>query len=54
MTLRLDADVVEWFKTHTSAPDGYQAHINRALRQYVLRQAGLAAEIPATPPTEGR
>jgi len=36
LTLRLDADVIEWFKSHTAADDGYQTHINRALRQYVL------------------
>ena len=34
VTLRLDMDVVEWFKDH--APDGgYQTEINRVLRRYV-------------------
>ena len=34
VTLRLDQDVVEWFKGH--APDGgYQTEINRVLRRYV-------------------
>ena len=34
VTLRLDMDLVEWFKTH--APDGgYQTEINRVLRRYV-------------------
>jgi uncharacterized protein (DUF4415 family) len=35
LTLRLDADVVAWFKTHTAADEGYQTRINRALREYV-------------------
>jgi uncharacterized protein (DUF4415 family) len=34
VTLRLDLDVVEWFKGH--APEGgYQTEINRVLRRYV-------------------
>ena len=40
LTLRLDADVVAWFKSHASAGQGYQTHINRALREYVREQAG--------------
>ena len=37
LTLRVDADVVHWFKTH--APDGgYQTRINQALRDYVAAQ----------------
>lgn len=32
LSLRLDADVVAWFK---DAGDGYQTRINRALREYV-------------------
>jgi uncharacterized protein (DUF4415 family) len=39
LTLRLDADVVAWFKTHTTSGEGYQTHINRALREYVRGQA---------------
>jgi uncharacterized protein (DUF4415 family) len=35
LTLRLDADVVAWFKDHTSPNEGYQTRINRALREYV-------------------
>ncbi len=31
-SLRLDADVVEWFKARG---DGYQTRINAALREYV-------------------
>lgn len=34
LTLRIDADVVHWFKTH-AAGGGYQTRINQALRDYV-------------------
>jgi uncharacterized protein (DUF4415 family) len=39
LTLRLDADVVAWFKGHTTSSEGYQTRINRALREYVAGQA---------------
>ena len=39
LTLRLDADVVAWFKHHTLADEGYQTRINRVLRDYVEAQA---------------
>lgn len=39
LTLRLDADVVAWFKNHTTSDEGYQTRINRALREYVHEQA---------------
>jgi uncharacterized protein (DUF4415 family) len=39
LTLRLDADVVAWFKRHTTSSEGYQTRINRALREYVRGQA---------------
>jgi uncharacterized protein (DUF4415 family) len=35
LTLRIDADVVAWFKDHAPNGEGYQTDINRALRQYV-------------------
>lgn len=38
LTLRLDADVVAWFKHHTAPNEGYQTRINRALREYVRGQ----------------
>jgi uncharacterized protein (DUF4415 family) len=38
LTLRLDADVVAWFKSHTTSSEGYQTRINRALREYAQRQ----------------
>ena len=34
LTLRLDADVVHWFKMHAQG-GGYQTQINQALRDYV-------------------
>jgi uncharacterized protein (DUF4415 family) len=38
VTIRLDADVLAWFKTHTAAR-GYQTEINRVLREHVLELA---------------
>lgn len=38
LTLRLDADVVSWFKRHAEGGRGYQTDINRALRDYVRRR----------------
>ena len=37
ITLRLDADVVAWFKAHAPDGRGYQTDINRALREHVQR-----------------
>ena len=39
LTLRLDADVVAWFKRHATSNEGYQTRINRALREYAREQA---------------
>ncbi|MGF1604363.1 MAG: BrnA antitoxin family protein [Thermosynechococcaceae cyanobacterium] len=33
--MRLDADLLEWFKNHHLPDKGYQASINGALREYV-------------------
>jgi len=38
ITLRLDADLLEWFKAHHAKDEGYQTSINRALREYVSQQ----------------
>src|SRR5438093_4731735 len=35
LTLRIDADVIAWFKRYTPHGEGYQTRINRALREYV-------------------
>ena len=37
ITLRLDADVVEWFKASVPDGRGYQTEINRVLRAYARR-----------------
>lgn len=37
LTLRLDADVVHWFRTHAQG-GGYQTRMNQALRDYVEAQ----------------
>ena len=37
LTLRLDADVVQWFKDRARG-GGYQTRINEALRRYVQEQ----------------
>ena len=38
ITLRLDADIIDWFKMHHPQDEGYQTRINRALREYVRQQ----------------
>ena len=37
ITLRLDADIIAWFKAHARGGRGYQTHINGALREHVRR-----------------
>lgn len=39
ITLRLDADVVAWFRARARDGRGYQTDINSALREYVQRIA---------------
>ena len=39
ITLRLDADVIDWFRRNPELGEGYQTSINRALREYVARRA---------------
>ncbi len=41
LTLRIDADVVAWFKSRTAPGQGYQTQMNMALRDYVRRHARL-------------
>lgn len=45
LTLRLDADVVDWFKSNADASGGrgYQTRINRALREYVSEHSRVGA-----------
>jgi uncharacterized protein (DUF4415 family) len=40
ITLRLDADLIDWFKNHHPQGEGYQTSINRALREYVAQHEG--------------
>lgn len=35
ITLRLDADIVAWFKNHASDGRGYQTEMNRVLRRHL-------------------
>ena len=37
ITLRLDADILAWFKRNAPGGRGYQTEINRVLRQHVQR-----------------
>jgi len=39
ITLRLDADLIDWFKRHHAEDEGYQTRINSALREYVRKQS---------------
>ena len=38
LTLRLDADVIAWFKRRARAGKGYQSDMNQALRLFVAQQ----------------
>ena len=38
LTLRLDADLIDWFKTHAPTGEGYQTRINSALREYIAQR----------------
>jgi len=58
LTLRLDADVIAWFKSQRTSKEGYQTRINRALREYVRGQvkrsplksiAGLIGSVDGSP-----
>ena len=37
ITLRLDADIIAWFRAHARDGRGYQTDINGALREHVQR-----------------
>ena len=39
LTLRIDADVIAWFKDHAAKGQGYQTQMNLALRNHVRRHA---------------
>ena len=44
LTIRLDADILDWFKRHAKDGKGYQTDINKALRAYVVAQERRAAK----------
>jgi uncharacterized protein (DUF4415 family) len=37
ISLRLDADLISWFKAHAQGGRGYQTDINRALREHIVQ-----------------
>lgn len=47
LTLRLDADLVAWFKARTENGEGYQTRINSALRTYVMEHSRDGQREPA-------
>ncbi len=44
ITLRLDADIIAWFKAHARDGRGYQTDINEALREHVKRTTRSASQ----------
>ncbi len=46
ITIRLDQDILEWFKNkvHEAGGGNYQTLINQALREYIQYRGGLLAE----------
>lgn len=43
LTLRIDADVVDWFKKRSPDGQGYQTRINMALREHMARRKAKSA-----------
>ena len=37
ITLRIDADLIQWFRQHATSKTGYQTRINEALREYIAQ-----------------
>ncbi len=44
ITIRLDPDIIEWFRGRVRGGGNYQALINEALREYMERQSGADLE----------
>jgi uncharacterized protein (DUF4415 family) len=38
ITIRVDADVLAWFRSHAESGKGYQSEINRVLRRHVAQK----------------
>jgi uncharacterized protein (DUF4415 family) len=43
LILRLDADLIDWFKTRAPNGEGYQTRINCALCEYIAQHHGRSA-----------
>jgi len=41
ITIRLDADILAWFRAHVSGGGNYQSLINSALRTHINEQSGV-------------
>ena len=44
ITLRINADIIAWFKARTRNGRGYQTDIHRALREHVKRETRSASQ----------
>jgi predicted DNA binding CopG/RHH family protein len=44
ITIRLDPDIIEWFRGRVRGGGNYQTLINEALREYMERQSGADLE----------
>jgi uncharacterized protein (DUF4415 family) len=40
ITIRLDPDIIEWFRDRVRGGGNYQTLINEALREHIARQSG--------------
>ncbi len=49
ITIRVDADVLAWFRGQADGGRGYQSEINRVLRQHVATQRSDNKRIVKTP-----
>lgn len=49
LTLRLDADLIAWFRSHATPAEKYQTGINRVLREYVLKNGDRVTGRPKPP-----
>jgi hypothetical protein len=44
ITIRLDPDIIEWFRNRVKGGGNYQTLINEALREHIERQSGADLE----------
>jgi uncharacterized protein (DUF4415 family) len=44
ITIRLDPDIIEWFRDRARGGGNYQTLINEALREHIARQSGADLE----------